>query len=107
MTDRRKERGLFERPTGSGVWWIRCCDQYGRLHREKVGPKKLAKEIYRKRKTEIREGKSFPEQLSRKREVLFEAAARGYVERPFASRLVMAGVDLYTVKELCSATKPW
>lgn len=54
-----KIRGVFERPKGSRVWWIRYCDQYGQLHREKVGPKGLAKEVYSKRKTAIREGKFF------------------------------------------------
>lgn len=84
----QKDRGIFFRqnPRGSqlyqgqrGDWWIRYVDQYGQLHREKVGPKSLAKEVYRKRKTAIREGKFFPDTLSRKREVLFEEAAKDYV----------------------------
>lgn len=78
MAKQRKERGLFERPTGSGIWWIRYCDQYGRLHREKVGPKSLAREVYRKRKTEIREGKFFPEKL-KQRSILFEEAAKDWL----------------------------
>ena len=35
-------RGVFERPKGSGVWWVCYFDQHGRRHREKVGPKALA-----------------------------------------------------------------
>lgn len=65
-----RARGVFERPKGSGAWWARYCDQYGRLHREKVGPKSLALEVYRKRKTEVREAKFFPESL-KKKTVLF------------------------------------
>ena len=53
--------GLFEKITGSGEWWIRYSDQYGHIHREKVGPKSLAQKAYEKRKTDIREGKFFPE----------------------------------------------
>ena len=32
-----KHRGVFERPQGSGVWWIRYNDELGREHREKIG----------------------------------------------------------------------
>ena len=59
-------RGIFERPNESGIWWIRYCDQFGKLHREKVGPKSLALAAYQKRKTEIREGKFFPEKIQNK-----------------------------------------
>jgi len=41
-----KTRGIFERPKGSGVWWIRWTCHYGHDHREKIGPKGLAKEEY-------------------------------------------------------------
>lgn len=58
---RRRPRGIFERPTGSGVWWIRYHDQHGREHRQKVGPKGLAIEAYEERKTAIRKGTFFPE----------------------------------------------
>ena len=79
MAQGRKVRGIFERPKGSGVWWVRYCDQYGRLHREKVGPKGLAKEVYQKRKTAIREGKFFPEQVGQQRVILFDELARDFL----------------------------
>jgi len=63
----RTDRGIFERPTGSGIWCIRYVDQNGRLHREKIGPKGLAKLAYQKRKTAVREGKLFPQQIGRQR----------------------------------------
>jgi len=66
----KRERGIFERPTGSGVWWTRYADQYGRIHREKAGYKSTAKALYQKRKTEVREGRFFPP--ARTREVLFK-----------------------------------
>jgi len=74
-----KTRGIFERPKGSGVWWVRYCDQHGRLHREKVGPKGLAKEVYQKRKTAIREGKFFPEQVGQQRVIQFGELARDFL----------------------------
>jgi len=55
-----KDRGLFERPKRSGIWWIRYNDAIGHEHRERVGAKGLARRLYEKRKTEIREGRYFP-----------------------------------------------
>jgi hypothetical protein len=77
---KRRDRGIFERPKDSGIWWIRYADQFGKLHREKVGPKSLARAAYRKRKTEIREGKFFPETIRRRREILFRDMANLYLE---------------------------
>ena len=61
-----KDRGLFERPKGSGVWWIRYSDAEGQEHREKVGPKDAARAIYQQRKTEIRLQKFDPALVSRR-----------------------------------------
>jgi hypothetical protein len=65
-TAKRRRRGIFERPKGSGVWWARYHDQHGREHREKVGLKGLAVKVYQKRKTEVQEGRYFPERLRRR-----------------------------------------
>jgi integrase len=77
---KHRERGIFEKVPGSGVWWIRYTDESGQLHREKAGPKGLAKDAYRKRKTQIREGKFFPEQIRRK-ETTLAAAIDDYLDR--------------------------
>jgi site-specific recombinase XerD len=61
--ERPRERGVFERPPGSGIWWVRYVDENRLLHREKVGTKALAVKVYRKRKTEIAERRFFPEQI--------------------------------------------
>jgi len=53
-------RGIFERPAGSGVWWARYTDEFGREHREKVGRKAFALKVYQKRKTEVQERRYFP-----------------------------------------------
>ncbi len=63
---KKKQRGIFERPPGSGVWWVRYVDQYQKEHREKVGSKSTALGIYQQRKTEIRQGKFEPEDVKGK-----------------------------------------
>jgi hypothetical protein len=74
----KKQRGIFERPKGSGVWWICYFDQNGKKHREKVGLRQTAISAYRKRKTEVREGRFFPKVI--KRETLFSEIAGDALE---------------------------
>ena len=80
--DKRKRhpRGIFERPKGSGVWWAFYYDERGKRHREKVGPKSLAVDVYTKRKNEVRERRFFPEDI-RRREVPLAAVIDDYLER--------------------------
>jgi len=70
---KRGDRGLFQRPNGSGVWWVRYHDENGQEHREKVGPKGLARKLYQKRKTEIAERRFFPEDIGRRDVLLCDA----------------------------------
>lgn len=49
-----KDRGLFERPKGSDVWWIRYHDHNGSERREKAGSKSDAVALYRERKARVR-----------------------------------------------------
>ncbi len=77
---RAPQRGVFERPAGSGVWWVCYFDEHGRRHREKVGPKGLAQDVYRKRKNDIRESRFFPEDI-RRREVLLADMIDDYLDR--------------------------
>lgn len=59
---------------------MRYHDENGQEHREKAGTSlKLAKDIYAKRKTEVREGRFFPE-LIRRREVRVADAIDAYVD---------------------------
>ncbi len=72
---------MYEHPPGSNVWWVLYYDQFGKRHREKVGPKGLAIIAYQKRKTEIREGKFLPEKVNERRQaVLFEDMLTSYLE---------------------------
>ena len=52
-------RGIFERPAGSGVWWV-CYFRDGKRHREKVGRKSDAIALYQQRKAEGRAGVKLP-----------------------------------------------
>jgi hypothetical protein len=71
---RKPERGIFEKVPCSGVWWIRYADATGRIRREKAGTWSAADKLYRKRKTEVLEGRKLPETLRRLRVSFAEIA---------------------------------
>ena len=56
-----KQRGIFEKQPGSGIWWICYFDQFGKKRREKAGSKSVAIKLYGKRKQQVLEGKKLPE----------------------------------------------
>ena len=81
------DRGLFQRPKNSGIWWIRYHDESGREHREKIGRSKtLARKAYQKRKTEIQEKRFFPERI-RRREILVADYIEKYLSIHVRGRL--------------------
>jgi integrase len=47
-----KDRGLFQRPAGSGVWWIQWTDETGAKRRRKVGSKEVAQRAYTEAKAD-------------------------------------------------------
>jgi hypothetical protein len=53
-------RGIFERPAGSGVWWINYYVN-GKQHREKAGRRSDAVALYQKRKAHSRRKIKLPE----------------------------------------------
>jgi site-specific recombinase XerD len=57
MNENQKMRGVFERPKGSGIWWINYYDGDGVRHREKIGREAVAQEAYLTRRMELKEGK--------------------------------------------------
>jgi integrase len=75
----KKVRGVFEKVPGSGIWWICYFDADGRKRREKAGRKSAAIQLYRKRKTEVMEGKKLPENF-RATAVLFSELAKDVLE---------------------------
>lgn len=56
----KKIRGVYEKLPDSGIWYICYFDDVGKRHREKVGRKSSALNLYQQRKTEVRENRFFP-----------------------------------------------
>jgi len=79
------QRGIFEKIPGSGIWWI-CYFAAGRKRREKAGRKSTAIALYRKRKTEILEGRKLPDNL-RAKTVAFSDLADDALEYSKAHKL--------------------
>lgn len=96
-----RERGVFEKIPGSGVWWIRYIDAEGKLRREKVGSKSAAKTLVRNRKTDAWEGKKLPKRL-RTRVVRFSELADDYLEYAKANNQGR-DVDKYRILTLKAA----
>lgn len=76
-----KTRGIFERPKGAGVWWVRWACAYGHIHREKIGPKGLAKAEYERRKVRVRSEKErfCPTLKPARKLALFDEIAQDYL----------------------------
>src|SRR5262245_16815801 len=68
----KKQRGVYERDKGSGVWWICYADQSGRTQKEKVGKRKDAIKRYHQRKTQVLEDKFDPEDVKTRRATVTE-----------------------------------
>lgn len=64
----KKQRGVFEKVPGSGIWWIQYFSE-GKRKRESVGRKSDAIALYQKRKADARAGIKLPYNL-RQRETL-------------------------------------
>ena len=69
-----RQRGIFEKIPGSGVWWVRYTDGRGKLHRETAGTKSAAISLYHKRKAEVLVGRKLPEKLRSRIVLFFEVA---------------------------------
>lgn len=67
-----KERGVYEYPVGSGIWWCQYFD-HGKRRRERAGTKTDAGKLYRKRRTELLTGDKLPE-LRRKKVTMGDLA---------------------------------
>lgn len=67
-------RGIFEKDKFSGIWWIRYADANGKIRRELAGSKSVARDLYIKRKAEVRDGRKLPDNL-RGRKILFAELA--------------------------------
>jgi integrase len=63
MPEKRGTKGVYEKSPGSGVWWIRYANAYGRIVREKVGTKANAARLYLNRKSAVLEGRKLPNRI--------------------------------------------
>ena len=78
----RKERGVFEKVSGSGIWWIRY-KVHGVTHREKVGRRGDAVDLYKLRRADIIRGAKLPANMKNKGlkfEVIGNQALDWYIE---------------------------
>ncbi len=57
MSKKRETRGVYEHPPDSGIWRIDYYDAEGRRHREKIGKRSTAIDVYHQRKAAISEGR--------------------------------------------------
>lgn len=96
-----KKRGHFERPRESGIWWVCYFDERGEKHREKVGNKTAAREVYAKRKTQVRDGKFHPEDVTRRKVVTVKTIVERYLEVTEHNR--SHKTDLYFANAVLSA----
>jgi len=73
---RTKVRGVFPR---DGVYWIRWACPHGHLHREKVGPKGLARQEYEKRKVRARTEGYCPRRVAAPKAVIVSEAVKDFL----------------------------
>ncbi len=74
-----KDRGVVEKPKGSGKWWVRYFFN-GREKWEKCDNKTQAKERYGKVRGEIREEKYFPEKFKKPKDLTLRVAIAKHLE---------------------------
>lgn len=79
MPKPRKERGLFERPPGSGIWWIEWYTADRKRRRKKIGAKRLAKQALEQIRARVALEKVAPELVQEREVVLLEDALEHHV----------------------------
>jgi len=67
-------------PTGEPGEWFACfVDATGLIHRERAGTKSQAKALYQRRKSEVRQGRHFPESMRKVQAVTLAAVCESYL----------------------------
>jgi len=74
-----KDRGIVEKPAGSGIWWTRLTIQ-GREKWFRATNKSQAKALYGRLKAEAREGTYFPEKYKKPKEITLRAWITRHLE---------------------------
>ncbi|MBI3393845.1 MAG: site-specific integrase [Nitrospirae bacterium] len=67
-----KDRGIVEKPPGSGRWWVRV-HAHGRERRYRCDSKGQAKALYGRLRADLREEKFFPEKYAAKKDITLRA----------------------------------
>ncbi len=81
MIFRARSSGEVVGPNGQrGEWWTQYFDAEGRRHREKAGTKAAATALYQRRKTEVRQGKHFPETMRRNHYATLKVICDDYID---------------------------
>lgn len=89
-----KVRGVYEKIPGSGIWWCRYADSRGILHRERVGRRSDAIDLYNKRRTEALQRKKLPERF-RAKGITFRTLCADALEH---SRATNSGKSTYELE---------
>jgi integrase len=89
-----------------GEWWVLWYDGNGGRHREKAGTKAAAVDLYRRRKTEVRQGRHFPERLRRAQAAALKAICDDYVAALAVNRRDRKGQGEARLAEVCAILGP-
>ncbi len=82
-----KDRGIVEKPAGSGKWWVRLFVQ-GRERWHRCDSKSQARTLYGRLKAETREGTYFPEKYKKPKEITVRAWLARHLEGSSHSNIV-------------------
>jgi integrase len=63
---RLRDRGVQERPKGSGIWWAVWYDEFGHKRRKKCPTQRLALQFRAKMQNEVFERQHFPDRFKRR-----------------------------------------
>ena len=89
-----------------GEWWAVWFDANGRRHREKAGTKGAALDLYRRRKTEVRQGRHFPERMRMVHAASLKAICDDYVAGLAVNRRDRRGQAAARLAEVCAILGP-
>ena len=100
----RNPRGVFEKPPGSGSFWINYFDASGVRRRERIGTKSQAIKMYQFRKSQAWEGKKLPASVRMQRTVRFSELVDDVLEYSKANKKSHAD-DRYRTAKLMEQFK--
>ncbi|MBI4391128.1 MAG: site-specific integrase [candidate division NC10 bacterium] len=87
---------------GRGEWWAQWFDANGGRHREKAGTKAAAVDLYRRRKTEVRQGRHFPERMRAAQSATLKVICDDYVAALAVNRRDRRGQVEVRLAEVCA-----